>query len=296
MPAAQPGPGGHRRAGAEDQLARGPRRPLRHRAARQQPDDLHRPSRLRAGCACSTTRSTRSCRASTCPICATSSRRTARCPATVYMGVDFFTSRASPIFDVPPARVLLRPRRRLALRDRCPAQPRDRLVLAAQLRRLARAVARRASPSATTATISAISAGRSPTRCAAAICCARSSSTGRRSTGRATSTTRSCRRSGRELRAAFPDTRFVVFTTPESAPLFSLMVQLGHLPGLRALAHRPRGRLRRGLGLHRPQQRHDRPDQLSRRAPFHAPGRAPDRRPAARPAAAAGARAISVGW
>lgn len=33
-----------------------------------------------------------------------------------------------------------------------------------------------------------------------------------------------------ELRAAFPKTRFVVFTTPESAPLFSLMVQLGHLP------------------------------------------------------------------
>lgn len=32
------------------------------------------------------------------------------------------------------------------------------------------------------------------------------------------------------LRAAFPDTRFVVFTTPESAALFSLMVQLGHLP------------------------------------------------------------------
>jgi hypothetical protein len=33
-----------------------------------------------------------------------------------------------------------------------------------------------------------------------------------------------------ELRAAFPATRFVVFTTPESAPLFSLMVQLGRLP------------------------------------------------------------------
>jgi hypothetical protein len=34
----------------------------------------------------------------------------------------------------------------------------------------------------------------------------------------------------RALRAAFPTTRFLVFTTPESAPLFSLMVKLGHLP------------------------------------------------------------------
>lgn len=33
----------------------------------------------------------------------------------------------------------------------------------------------------------------------------------------------------RELRRAYPKTRFVVFTTPESAPLFSLMVKQGHL-------------------------------------------------------------------
>lgn len=33
----------------------------------------------------------------------------------------------------------------------------------------------------------------------------------------------------RELRRAYPETRFVVFTTPESAPLFSLMVKQGHL-------------------------------------------------------------------
>jgi hypothetical protein len=34
----------------------------------------------------------------------------------------------------------------------------------------------------------------------------------------------------RRLRQAYPDARLVVFTTPESRPLFSLMVRMGHFP------------------------------------------------------------------